>query len=364
MKRYLSLLLAAVMLLGMAGCGGSKPVETQPAPVETTVPVVEVPETTVPETTVPETTVPEKEGHLFLTVSSINFSLVGESENIYVGTAPLEEITWASADESIITVDNGVLTAVGVGTTTVSATYGDQYMECTAGCLAATEEDLFALGYGVLRQPKRMPPIYDDEEITYFEDTGIVGDSITYVMSQYEQMHDLLGNTTFIARGGCSIVGFVLNSKGIIYQGVESRVEDVIAAYGVKKAYIMLGQNDLRQLPVEQDLENYGILIERIREKSPDLEIFIQSCTPEWRKNGGNNAQNQKIFEFNEQLKIFCEENNMHYVDIAPYIIDHTNMMPTEYMNGDEIHINAAGCISRMRALRAYAKLQILKGEQ
>ena len=122
MKRIFSLLLAAMMLLSMAGCGGEKAPETQPAPVETTVPETTVPETTVPETTEPKVTEPVIQGELFLTVSSINFSLVGESENIYIGTAPLEEITWTSADESVITVENGVLTAVGVGTTTVSAT--------------------------------------------------------------------------------------------------------------------------------------------------------------------------------------------------------------------------------------------------
>ena len=230
-------------------------------------------------------------------------------------------------------------------------------MECTVGCLAETQEDLLALGYDILRQPKRMPPVYDDEEITYFEDAAIVGDSISYVMSQYEQMNNLLGDTTFVARGGCSIVGFVLNSKGIYYQGVERRVEDVIAAYGVKKAFIMLGQNDLRQLPVEENLKNYSILIDRIREKSPDLEIYIQSCTPEWRKNGARNTQNEIIFEFNERLKDFCVEKDLHFVDIAPYIIDHTNMMSSEYMNGDEIHINEAGCRSWMQALRAYAML-------
>ena len=109
MKRLLSLFLAAFMLLTLAGCGGTEPGNVPEAPVETTVPEINVPETTVAATTVPETTVPtepEFVGDLFLTVSSINFSVVGESEDIYVGTAPREEIAWTSADESVITVEN------------------------------------------------------------------------------------------------------------------------------------------------------------------------------------------------------------------------------------------------------------------
>lgn len=364
MKRIFILLLAVMMLLSMAGCGGEKTPETQPAPVETEAPETTVPETTVPETTEPEVTEPVIQGELFLTVSSINFSLVGESENIYIGTAPLEEITWTSADESVITVENGILTAVGVGTTTVSATYNDQYMECTAGCLAENEEALFALGYGVLRQPKRYPPVYDDEEITFFNDTAIIGDSITYIMSQWEARNNLLHDAVFLARGGCSIHGFIREHvKGIYYQGVESKLEDVIPKYEVNKAFIMLGQNDLRQFSVEENLANYATLIERIREQSPDLKIYIQTCTPEWRKNGGNNDQNEKIYEFNAKLVAFCEQYDMELIDIAPYIIDHTGMMSQDYMNADEIHLNEAGCLEWMRALRAYAKLETLKGE-
>ena len=364
MKRIISLLLAVMLLLSIAGCGGEKAPETQPAPVETEAPETVAPETTEPEITEPEVTEPVIQGELFLTVSSITFSLAGESENIYVGTAPAEEITWASADESVITVENGVLTAVGVGTTTVSATYGDQYMECTAGCLAQDEESLYALGYNVLRQPKRLPPVYDEELITFFDDAAIVGDSISYIMSQWEAKYNLLHDAVFLARGGCSIHGFIREHvKGIYYQGVERKVEDVIAAYGVNKAFIMLGQNDLRQFSVEENLANYATLIERIREQSPDLKIYIQTCTPEWRKNGGNNAQNEKIYEFNAKLVEFCEQYDMELIDIAPYIIDHTGMMSQEYMNNDEIHLNEAGCIEWMRVLRAYAKLQTLKGE-
>jgi predicted small lipoprotein YifL len=364
MKRILSLLLAVIMLLSMTGCGGSEAPETQPAPAETVAPETTVPETTVPETTVPETTVPVYEGDLFLTVSSINFSLVGESEDIYVGTAPREEITWTSADESVITVENGVLTAVGVGTTTVSAAYGDQYMECTAGCLAETEEGLIALGYDVIRQPKRLPPVFDDELITYFDDAAIVGDSISYIMYQWEAKYNLLHDALFLVRGGCSINGFVRKYKLIYYQGVETPVEDALALAGVNKVFIMLGQNDLSYMTIEDTMANYKTMVDRIREKSPDIQIYLQSCVPEWFKNGANNEKNEKIDEFNVQLEAYCAENDIYFVDLAPYAEDHANMMPTPYSMDYGIHLNEAGCVEWMRVLRAYAKLQTLKGEE
>ena len=54
-------------------------------------------------------------GRLFLTVSRIDLSVVGETEDIYAGTAPRENVQWQSDDEKVVTVRDGVLTATGVG---------------------------------------------------------------------------------------------------------------------------------------------------------------------------------------------------------------------------------------------------------
>lgn len=41
-----------------------------------------------------------------------------------------EEITWTSSDESVATVENGVVTAVKNGNVTITASFGDQKIEC------------------------------------------------------------------------------------------------------------------------------------------------------------------------------------------------------------------------------------------
>lgn len=78
------------------------------------------------------------EGSLFLKVSSITFSLVGACEDIYLGVIPRELVTWESENPSVVSVENGVLTANGVGTTTIRATYADRQATCTAGCPRST----------------------------------------------------------------------------------------------------------------------------------------------------------------------------------------------------------------------------------
>ncbi len=363
MKRIICLLLTAALLLSLTACGAGAG--------ETTAPATQEPETTaaptVPETTVPvETAAPipvSEDGFLYLTVSKITFTLAGESEDIYIGTIPRENVTWGSMDESIVTFQEGVLTAVGVGETTVFAEYGDQRIECTAGCIAKTEEDLAEVDMKTIRSPKRYPPLVTNTEPTFYDDAAIIGDSIGYIMFQWHSKLGGLGKPLFLCRGGTSINGFVRNYKKIYYKGAERALEDALADSGVKKAFIMLGQNDLGYMTVEQTIENWGNLLTRIRSKNPDLEIYIQSCIPEWKDDRESNSQNEKIDQHNILLETFAAENDCHFIDLGQYAEDHANKMPTQYSMDKGIHMNEEGCKMWIQVLQAYAEYLALKGE-
>ena len=51
---------------------------------------------------------------------------------------------------AVVTFENGVLTATGVGSTNVVARYGYKYITCQVSCLAETQEDLNALPEEIL----------------------------------------------------------------------------------------------------------------------------------------------------------------------------------------------------------------------
>lgn len=357
MKRFLACCLAALMLWGLVACDSEK------KPEETTLaPTVEVPETTLP-AEIPEETTPEtteavmEEGYLFLTVSKIAFSLVGESENIYIGTIPVDQVSWESADESVAVFENGILTATGVGSTTVAARYGSTWIECQVSCLAETQEELDALDEATRRSPKRYPPVIGDEPMDYFADVAIVGDSISYIMFQWESLYNYLGDPVFMVRGGSSLNGIDKNYMQIYYKGEEARLEEAILDAGVDKVFIMLGQNDLRYRTIEETMGSWEVILGRIREKTPDVEVVIQSVIPEWLNTIDNNERNIKIVQCNEVLKVFAEENDCRYVDIYQYVEDHTGRMASNYELDKSIHMNEAGCYAWMQALKAYALL-------
>lgn len=360
MRKLLIWLLLAAALLGLCGCTSAPP----PAePTEAAAKTAALETTTVTEETEP----PVLEGSLFLKVSSITFSLVGESEDIYLGLIPRELVIWESEDPSVVSVENGVLTAKGVGSTTIRATYYDRQVECTAGCLAQTQEELDGLGFDVLSQPKRLLPEVDLETpCTYFDNAALVGDSIAYMMLQCEAKGDYLGNLLFLARGGTSLNGFVRRAKNIYYQGRQMNLEDAIAASAVERMYILIGSNDIASDPQRAVFfENWDTMLGRIREKSPDVEIVLISNIPQYagelEQDSFFKKYNTNVAEYNEKMRQYAAENNCLYLDLCCYIEDHCGRMAKCY-NLDGYHLNEPGYHTWMKVLRYYAQYELEGG--
>lgn len=100
---------------------------------ETTAPV----ETTAPaETTAP--TQPTEEAVLKLDPEDASCFAAGESFTLYArlgsSTVSRSKVTWTTSDPKVATVKQGVVTAVGKGTATITAEYQGQKAVCTVRC--------------------------------------------------------------------------------------------------------------------------------------------------------------------------------------------------------------------------------------
>ncbi len=361
MKRLLAWLLLTTTLLGLCGCSPAV------APTEAAETITGTTAANAPADDTPAEA-PVLEGSLFLKVSSITFSVVGESDDIYLGLIPRELVTWESENPDVVSVENGVLTATGVGSTTIRGTYHDRQVECAAACLAETEEDLHRLDPEILASPKRLPPEVNLEETcTYFDNAAIVGDSITYFLFQWESKSDYLGEMLFLARGGVSMNGFVQRSKNIYYKGREISLEKAIDRSKVDRVYFLMGSNDISSATQRPHLEeNWEIMLERIRKKSPDVELVLLSNIPLYLDEQESDMErflthNRRIAEYNLWLKEFAEENDCLYLDLYYYVQDHCGRMPKIYNQGS-YHMNETGCVNWMKILRYYAQYELEGG--
>lgn len=114
---------------------GQPPVDvTDPtdAPDDPTEPPTESP---TEEPTQPPTEEPTEPAEEFrLNRKDITFTRKDESWTLYSGKISLTKITWKSDDPSIAKIENGVVTAVGSGTTTVYGEYNGQTVSCIIRC--------------------------------------------------------------------------------------------------------------------------------------------------------------------------------------------------------------------------------------
>lgn len=78
-------------------------------------------------------TVGPKEEFL-LNRQEITFEKAGDTWNVYSGNISMDKISWMSDDETVATVDNGVVTAVGDGVTMIYGNYEGQVQSCVIRC--------------------------------------------------------------------------------------------------------------------------------------------------------------------------------------------------------------------------------------
>ncbi|MBU5437780.1 hypothetical protein KQI42_07160 [Tissierella sp. MSJ-40] len=154
----------------------------------------------------------------------------------------------------------------------------------------------------------------DKKDIDYkdiFYNDVFIGDSITDSLSFY----GFIEEKNVIAKLGLTTV-----------QGKE-KIEEV-KKVAPTNIYMLFGTNDiLTGIDSEKFTHNYLQLIQLLKEKLPDVNIYVQSIFP--ISSNINKKKplltNDHIDEFNEALIKMCENENINYVDIASILKNEDN---------------------------------------
>ena len=207
-----------------------------------------------------------------------------------------------------------------------------------------------------INDPVLLPPAVSEEPCSFYDDAAFIGDSISYTLFLHNSKTQDLGKARFLVRGSLGIHNTLNGQLKIYYQGKEMTPWDAVAACGAKKVFIMLGMNDIGYYGIDGTMEKWDIFLEKIREKSPDVEIYIQSQTPMWTDANLDLLNNDNIDLYNQELKEFAEESGCSFVNIAPYFKDSTNGLAQKYCNDKYVHMNFEGTTTWVKVLKAYAE--------
>ena len=181
----------------------------------------------------------------------------------------------------------------------------------------------------------------------WFSDAVFVGDSITLGWKNFnskmlEKNPDFFGQTHFFCEGsygtGHALEPISENSLHPIYGGEQHYIWDAVALMKAKKVFILFGLNDIAIYGVQGTADNFAELISRIRQESPDAEIYIISAMYMYKGSEKKKLNNKNIYALNKKLAAYCNENDAEFINIASHLIDENGFVPDEYSSDKYVH--------------------------
>ena len=153
----------------------------------------------------------------------------------------------------------------------------------------------------------------------YFEDSVFMGDSITEGLDFY----DIVNKSSVLAKKGQDLVQ-------------AKRAVNILSSINPKRVFILYGMNDLEKFENPDDFkDNYIKLIQAIKQRAPNAEIYLQSLTPVQAKvqQKNHSFSQDRIDNFVEKVIEAAKEENVHYIDIKSVVKDREDLYEPDGMH-------------------------------
>lgn len=174
------------------------------------------------------------------------------------------------------------------------------------------------------------------DDFSCFDDCAFIGNSRIIGFKNYALVKNVY-----------SVVG--LNVDTIFTSSVAGSsipVIDELNGKDYKKVYIMLGDNECGWGDKEVFINKYAKVIDAVKERVPDAEIYIQSVLPVSNHASETNkfgCTNENITAINELLVTLASEKGVHFTNPASVLKGNDGALPDDYAS-DGIHLNKSTC--------------------
>ena len=195
----------------------------------------------------------------------------------------------------------------------------------------------------------------------WFNDAVFVGDSITLGLSYYcDAEPGVLGSAQFFCAGSlgyASALWDIDDPEAVhpYYKGQVYLSEECAEVTNAAKVFIMLGMNDIGIYGTDGALEYAEELYKRIKARSPNAALYIQSVTPILKGFEEDDLNNSTIREFNAKLSSFCSEHGYKYFDVYSVMADENGYLRSDYCSDPEsmgIHFSDPACLKWIQTLK------------
>lgn len=190
---------------------------------------------------------------------------------------------------------------------------------------SATEGDTFSL--------QEIDPYF------YLGETVFIGDSRTNGLLGYEYLPP---EQVFAVDGSTQKTILEHKFEDFANDGIKRPLKDVVAQRQPHRLLIAFGVNAIPVMTESEFIESYDILLEELKEASPDSKIVIQAIFPVsfWKQDSIPTLTNDNINQYNKLLKKYCKENDYTFFDISDHFRDEDGGLDYQYDAGDGLHFN------------------------
>ncbi len=144
--------------------------------------------------------------------------------------------------------------------------------------------------------------------------------------------------------------------SGDVTDGVLNRLDEVVKSKPLK-IFIMIGVNDLAagKTP-DYILVNYSHILAKIKEASPNTQVYVQSILPVNKTFGmfpNHTNKGQEIKEINKRLKEMTINFDYTFIDLTFVFSDKAGRLNEQYTN-DGLHLMGKGYLVWKDAIKKY----------
>ena len=177
-------------------------------------------------------------------------------------------------------------------------------------------------------------------EESWFDDAAFIGNSRTEGLANY----DGLGGAAYYALKGLMVS--TVGTKPAVRIGNEKvSVMQALRRNKFKKVYVMLGINELGWSSFQTFVDDYGTMVDEIKEDQPGAAVYLQSILPVTEKESESSTiyTNRKIDDYNEAIQKIAEQKEVRYLAVGSALSDSSGCLPAG-ASADGIHLNAEYC--------------------
>ncbi len=324
-------------------------------------------------------------------LSEKNISMtVGSTYKMYATMVPenatRDDFVWKWSDDSVISLsDNGTVKAKAEGTATITVeTYNKKTDVCTVTVTKKPPEPVKPKEPEQTSKPSSensQPKTEDKKPVSgnnssspersgtyvgasWFDDAVFVGDSVSVTLANYADDYGALGNADYlcaVSLGYNNALWDLYNPNNVHpkYNGTKVTVDEGVRLSGKKKVFIMLGMNDVGLYGVDGTIDGMITLTNRILQKSPDVQIYIQTVTPLIRGMARGGLNNTNVALYNEKARQVCAERGFIFVDVASAVEDSEGYLIYDYCGDPNymgLHFNYKGCAQWVEYLKRHVE--------